>query len=179
MLAFFLSQLLIEPYSLLRCSLVFFFLVFISFLFLLLLSSSALPYYAITECFSSPAPHISCVLWMLGHLEAGILAHSLFSTSHLSFKKKPTHCFWKIPTCIFLQKKILAFLCQLPEPTVAVLTGVSGWGRDRALPSWKGSAAGNIPPIRQHQKIPRGYSFLERQKPQIAAARQLHDAAAR
>lgn len=124
-----------------------------------------------------PTSPACCGCWDILRL-ASLL--TLFSPPHICpLKKKPTHCFWKIPTCIFLQKKILAFLCQLPEPTVAVLTGVSGWGRDRALPSWKGSAAGNIPPIRQHQKIPRGYSFLERQKPQIAAARQLHDAAAR
>lgn len=142
MLAFFLSQLLIEPYSLLRCSLVFFFLVFISFLFLLLLLSSALPYYAITECFSSPAPHISCVLWMLGHLEAGILAHSLFSTSHLSFKKKTNPLFLENSHLHFPSEKDIGIPVSAPRansccphwrvwlgsrPGSALLEGICCW----------------------------------------------------
>lgn len=84
----------------------------------------------------------------------------VFSVLPLSSFKQ--HSFWEIPISTFLQKKISAPPCRVPEPKAAVPTSGSGWGRDRALPSWKGPASGSIPPIGDHQKTPPGCSFRER-----------------
>lgn len=119
---FFLSQLLIEPHSLLRCSLAIFFpLVFISFPFLL----SPLPYYAITFFPLNP-PACSRDAGTSKRWRSCSLC--IPSVLHLSFK----NCFWKIPPSMCLQKKKSQHPCvSYKVQEVAVLTGVHGRGQDR------------------------------------------------
>lgn len=119
---FFLSQLLIEPHSLLRCSLaIFFSLVFISFPFLL----SPLPYYAITFFPLNP-PACSRDAGTSRRWRSCSLC--IPSVLHLSFK----NCFWKIPPSMCLQKKKSQHPCvSYKAQEVAILTGVHGWGQDR------------------------------------------------
>ena len=115
-------------------------LVFVSFPFLL----SVHPYYAITffSTLRSPAL-VSPACCGQGHLQAGILVHSAFSVSHLSFFKK--HSFWKIPTSYSFRKR-----CQ--HPCVRSLSQ-----------KWLSSACcREHPPVGESQEAPRGCSFLER-----------------